>query len=291
MASKLTILLIFLLTSFSVTGCILMDSNSLNSDSGKSKNPPLENWGWKEIAPGLAYSDVHINISDNPQVPLNKDLILVKIDPKKYSFTIYENFEPENAKTIREIHEQTNSILTFNGGFFTEDFKPTGLLISNSQILRDKSYADLLDGILTIEKNGNTGFFSHQDLKSDPQITPQKYDFAIQNGPVLINQYGQIEITKDTGKKASRTAIGIDKEGNIILIILKQSLLNTDNTVSLYIFAHLLKEIAPIKDLGLHSVLNLDGGPSTGLFIDDKYYPEMEKVQNVILVKLRPEGV
>jgi len=291
MKGKLLTLLLLLITSFSVTGCVLMDNSTPFQESKKSTNPPLESWGWKEIAPGLTYSDVHINLSTNPELPENKDLILVKIDPKLYTFEVYQNYEQESAKTIQEIHEQTNSLLSFNGGFFTEEFTPTGLLISNGHELRQISYADLLDGVLTIDKNGNTNFFSHQDLQSNPQITPQKYHFAIQNGPVLINQYSQIEITRDTGKKASRTAIGIDKDGNIVLIILKQSLLNTDNTISLYKFAHLLQEISPIKDLGLHSVLNLDGGPSTGLIIDDKYYPEMEKVQNVVLVKLRPVGV
>jgi exopolysaccharide biosynthesis protein len=241
------------------------------------KNPPTQKTSWQTLAEGLSYKEIHINPNANP-----KDLLLIKIDPKEYTFSIYENKAQEEAKTIEEIHKEQGSLLTFNGQFFTEDFKPTGLLISDGKELRKHSNANLMNGILAIDEEGNIKFF---DTSQD--VNEKKYTFAIQNGPVLINKKEEIAIKEDSGKTASRTAIGVDKEENLILIIVKQSLLNFDNSISLYQLAQLLKTDPQLQEFQFKFVLNLDGGTSVGLMMDDKYYPEMEKVQNVVLVKKR----
>ncbi|MCC7196934.1 phosphodiester glycosidase family protein [Candidatus Peregrinibacteria bacterium] len=242
--------------------------------------PPQEEQkklNWKEVEKGLSYS----SLSETTQAGEEKDLILVKIDPKLFSFHIYQNTSIDTAKTIQEVHTETGAVLTFNGGFFTEDFKPTGLLLENGEIFRKTSPADLLNGIFSIKNDGTP-----QLLEQDIRINKGNfYTFAIQNGPVLIDKNGSIKINSDTGKLANRTAMGIDKDGNIVLIVLKLSLLNPDNTISLYEFAQLLKNNDALRPLYLHSVLNLDGGPSTGMMINESYYPEMERVQNIIYVK------
>jgi uncharacterized protein YigE (DUF2233 family) len=231
------------------------------------------------IPDNIEYQELHL-IDEKADAASSKDLMLLQIDPTEYKFSIYQNTAHKDAKNLQEISKKTNATIAVNGGFFTEDFKPTGLLISQNQILHPLSQAELLNGIFAIG-NDNTPRLLTQ---SDP-IEPTEYAFAIQCGPVLINQNGEITISKDTGKIASRTAIGIDKDNNIVIILLKQSLLNTDNTISLYEFAHLMKEHSQLKHLQLHSVLNLDGGPSTGIVIGENYYPEMERVQNVIIIK------
>jgi uncharacterized protein YigE (DUF2233 family) len=219
-----------------------------------------------------------------------KDLLAVKINPKTFELSVHQQSKT-TAKTIEEIHTDTDSVITFNGSFFTEDFKPTGLLINKGKKLNEISKADLMDGILAIDSKGKVEFYNLNSLTSRQYYVDneEKYNFAIQNGPILIDEEGEIALKQDTGNKASRTAIGIDLEGNLILIILKQSLLNIDNSITLYEFAHLLKESPELTNLNLRAVLNLDGGSSTGLMIDDKYFPEMEKVQNVVLVQKRAQ--
>ncbi len=269
-----TILLLILVT---VASCGIIPTEYTQNQIRPDSTSPIEKWGWKQIEEGILYTITHID---------NKDLLIVRINPRIYEFEIYENHNQVNAKTIEQIHKNTESLLTFNGGFFTEDFKPTGLLISNGKELRSISNAGLLNGILAINKTGGVDFFHQTNSGKFPiNINPQNYYFAIQNGPALIDRQGRILINEDSGKISSRTAIGVDKNNNLILIILKQSLLNPDNTISLYKFAHLIHDSSIFTDLGVNSVLNLDGGSSTGLMIDNKYFPEMEKVQNIITVK------
>lgn len=266
-------ILVLLLTAIALIGCTI-SASVLQSESTQEQSQTEE---WHEVADGLSYSSTHAKTTDEKE---NKDILVVNIDPQKYAFSIYQNKDKDSAKTIKEISDETGAVMAINGGFFTEEFVPTGLLISNGQELRKISSADLLNGIFAIDKNKHP-----EILSSGRKVTTDKYPFAIQNGPLLIDRAGKIKITEDTGKTASRTAIGIDKDNHVIIIVLKQSLFNVDNQISLYDFAHLLKDSPELAKLELHSVLNLDGGPSSGLTIGGQYYPEMEKVQNVILVK------
>lgn len=261
---------------FRLTIGALIISTIISGCSQGLQEPPVEIRDksiadWQTVKPGLTYTDLRVN---------DKDLLIAKIDPKKFKLGIYQNKDVKKAKNIKEIHEVTHSLLTFNGAYFTEDFKPTGLLISDGQQIRDINNANLTNGILTIDNEGNT-----QLLNQDTQLN--NVEFAIQNGPILINAEGNIMIKKDDGNTASRTAIGLDNKGNLILIVLKQNLLNANNAMSLYNFAHMIKDSPQMKIINITSVLNLDGGTSTGLMIDGKYYAEMEKVQNVIIVKER----
>lgn len=268
-----TIILKTICCVFLLSGCANLSQKIITDNAQQQTTSPA----WQQVSTGLAYAEIEA-ISNSSQNL--KDLLIVKIDPKKYAFSIYQNKDQENSKSIQDIAKETGAVLAFNGGFFTQDFKPTGLLISKGEKLRQQSPADLLNGTFTINNNQIPELITGEELVNGP-----KHPFAIQNGPVLIDQYGQIKISKDTGKASSRTAIGLDQDNNIILILIRQTILNSDNLVSLYEFAHLLKEATALQGLNLHSMLNLDGGSSTGMVIGENYFPEMEKVQNVIIVK------
>jgi len=268
---------ILFVTIITLSGCQFQYNEKTQTISLTNTKQETKN-DWKEIQPGLEYKEISISTNKDE----NKNIIITKINPKKFKFTIYENKNKETAKTIEEIHKENHSLLTFNGTFFTEEFIPTGLLISNNKELHPYKKANLLNGIFSIDLDGNIIFLEEEKPTNNPILS-----FAIQNGPILLDSNREIKILKDTGKQASRTAIGLDKKNNIIVITLKQSVLNFDNSITLYEFAKTLKESDKLKDLQLHSMLNLDGGTSSGLMIDNKYYPEMEKVQNVILVKTK----
>lgn len=274
--NKLQLSIIVAVTFILFLGCQQNEPSNLKIlDPSTQKETTAD---WKEIKPGLFYTNLHVKQDEK----MFKDLLLIRIDPTRFNFSIYQNQAGEEAKTIDEIYKETASLLAFNGQFFTEEFTPTGLLISQTQILNQKSNADLVNGIMTIDHSRQPRLY-----KNYQNINLNTLDFAIQNGPIILDENGNPSIREDSGKTASRTALGIDSEGNLILIILKQSILNFENSISLYQFAQLLANHTEIQKLGLHSVLNLDGGSSSGVAIDNKYFPEMEKVQNVVLVKSR----
>jgi len=270
---SLKVLLYLSLISFFVT-TILSGCKELFPNTPNSKSNGLV---WQSTENGLEYYEMSAK---------NKDFIVIKLDPKILQLNIQENPAPPDNLSIFQIHKKQDSLLTFNGIFFTEKYNPTGLIISEKKTIHPLSSANLLNGILTINKNHEAEIFSYDDFKKQTTKEKDTIEFAIQNGPLLIYQ-NEIQTKTDTRKKASRTAIGIDTQGKIIVIILKQSLINFDNTLSLYEFAHLLVENTTLNALNLKSLLNLDGGPSTGLAIGERYFPEIEKVQNVVITKKR----
>ncbi len=226
---------------------------------------------WQEVKTGFYYSEFFKN---------QRDFILVKMDPKYFHFSVYQNKNLEEAKTIKEIHQQEQALITFNGSFFGEDFKPVSFLKSDGKIFHKLSKANLVDGIFVFTKDDKPNLFSAESFKDSDDIS-----FAMQNGPILLDATGKAKIVSDTGKIGSRTALGIDKDQNVVLIIIQQSLFNSSNGITLYQFADILANDPQFKGMGLHSVLNLDGGASTGMMIGSQYYPEMDKVQNVVVVK------
>ncbi|MBD3328664.1 hypothetical protein GF340_05190 [Candidatus Peregrinibacteria bacterium] len=246
---------VFILSLF-LSGCSFL---TLPLENEAQHDDPVKNWN-------LLTEDL-------------KNLIIVQIDPRKYKLQIIEN-SPTEPKTIEEIHNQNNAVVSFNGQFFNEDFEPLGLLISDGQVISEKTKSDLMEGIIAVDQNFNARLFP-------AGANLENIEFAIQNGPILLDEKGQNLFTSETGKIASRTALGLDKNNNLILIVIKQSVLNYDNVISLHEFGKLLEEQPEFKEMGLHSVLNLDGGPSSGLALKDSYFPEMEKVQNIIIVTER----
>ncbi len=261
---------------------LLFSACDIKSKQGSDLSQKMQSTDWKETSRGISYSTLSVDSEDK-----TKDLIIVQIDPNLYSFQIEENPNKKTAKTIEQIHKETNAALTVNGGFFTEKFKPTGLLISNGKELSSLSNANLVNGIIAITKQGELKFFDTTEFDNDTKINAKEYEFAIQNGPIILDENGNIKTETTSPLTASRTAMGIDKNSNIVLIIVKQSLFNIDNSLTLDQLAHITKDNPELQKLGIHSLVNLDGGSSTGLMIDNKYFPEMEKVQNVVLIKSR----
>ena len=223
---------------------------------------------------------------DLQKATINRQKIyFAQIDLEKFQLEIIENKDYQKAQNLQEIHQLNNSLFTFNGSFFSEKFTPTGLLISNGKELYPLVKADLLDGIFTIDQNNQPKLYHYPDYKK--QNTQLKLQFAIQNGPILIDEKGEIAIGNKSNKRANRTAIGLTKDNQLVVIINKQPILANDSAPTLYEFANLIKTSSEFKNLQIHSVLNLDGGPSTGVVNGDQYLPELDKIQNIIIIKPR----
>lgn len=213
-----------------------------------------------------------------------KNYLVTIIDPDLYQFNILENAAPPDSLSIKESMEKIQATAAFNGSFYDKQFHPLGLLISSGKLIFPFTKSQLMNGIFTIDQDQNAKLYSDQEFQENQSALLPKISFAIQAGPILIDRDGKIAIDQSNNIKAGRTAIGLDQDNNIVLIMLRQSLLNQDNSQTLYDFAKTISSSKEFSNLGLHSVINLDGGNSSGLAINDRYFPELEKVQHVITV-------
>ncbi len=252
---KYLLLLIFILSSLFNVGCNLLKDV-----------PPIHKLQLNQLNDG------------------QNNLLFIQIDPNKYHFEIQQNTNKDDRKNIKEIKEIYQADLVLNGSFYSENFEPLGLLISNQILLFPLFKSELMNGVFFITKDNIPQLLTYNNFIEQQEQLTKNISFAIQAGPILINQDQEVIADPNNTKRASRTAIGIDKNNNIIIIILHNSIFNQNNFLTLLEFSNLIKNNKELQNLGIHSVINLDGGKSTGIAIYDQYFPEIEKVQNLITV-------
>ena len=90
---------------------------------------------------------------------------------------------------------------------------------------------------------------------------------------------------KETNKLDPRTAIGVTKDGQVLIIIVPYSFLSDKNSISLAELSEIIKSSKDFQDLNIEKVINLDGGTSTGMILSAYNLPELNFVQNIIGIK------
>src|SRR5262249_41118399 len=88
-------------------------------------------------------------------------------------------------------------------------------------------------------------------------------EFAVQNSPRLLENDGKIGIRTDDGKRAARTVV-CTQGGTLHLLV---ALAWAGEGPTLLEMARLLAEDPLRGGLGCRAALNLDGGPSTGIWL------------------------
>lgn len=232
--------------------------------TGCTKAPQATADEWTRISDGFEVMPLQTNSSSTVGV-------LYAFDPKL--MTMRFETSPDVKTTAEWLATQPNAIAVMNGVYFHEDGSPSGMFVHQ-------------------QKEHSTRRFDHDKsslLRLDPQ--PAIIDFdevtaalqskeAGQSYPLLIDR-GEIQIRKDSGKKARRSFAAVRTDGYIILGTIAEA------EVSLYELAHLLKR----KPYRIKQALNMDGGPSSGLMTHLDTAPSYNSfvgIPNVIVVTKKP---
>jgi hypothetical protein len=146
------------------------------------------------------------------------------------------------------------AVAAVNGGFFDTRFHPTGWVVDQGVEIAPKQNRSS-GGVLAV--HGSELYIG--PLAQLP-LTP---DFAAQNSPRLVEGDGQVGIHKDDGRHAARTA-ACDVGGRLHLVTL---LAPEEDGPTLLEFARWLAREPTLGGLGCTAALNLDGGPSTGVWL------------------------
>ncbi|WED43776.1 phosphodiester glycosidase family protein [Legionella cardiaca] len=222
---------------------------------------------WRKLAPGIEYQDLDGSFL-TPWSHIHAFRINLK--ENRLSLVTAADLSREHA-SVNEYAQHSNALLTINGGFFDNNYKPLGLRIYNK---RQKTPLKNISwwGIFYV-RNQKPYLTNASQFRHNSQI-----DFAIQSGPrLLINS----RIPPLKAGRAERSALGITNDGRVIILV-------TDNLpLSTTELAQLMK--AP--PLNCRNALNLDGGSSSQLRAQlDSFQLEVHGFSNVsdaIIVKAR----
>jgi len=146
------------------------------------------------------------------------------------------------------------AVAAVNGGYFDERYRPTGWLVDQGHELAPKQNR-AQGGVLAAA----AGALYVGPLGKLP-FTPQ---LALQNSPRLVEAAGVVGIRSDDGKRASRT-LACDADGRLHLLVIAAPL---HEGPTLLEAARFLAREPELGGMGCDTALNLDGGPSTALWL------------------------
>jgi uncharacterized protein YigE (DUF2233 family) len=139
-----------------------------------------------------------------------------------------------------------------NGGYFEADFRPSTWLRDKGRDLAPQA-DPARGGVFAL---GDSGAYigTLAELGFRPEL-------ALQSFPLIVEAQGQPGITRDDGKRAARTVACL-AQGTLHFIVLAAP---RGEGPTLFESMALLRDPAP-HGFGCEVALNLDGGPSSGVW-------------------------
>ncbi len=193
-----------------------------------------------------AHTDAWVSIAPDLDRLQTSDMILFRFAAGKFSWQFAASDKPTPVGTWAA--DFPNAVAVMNGVYFREDFSPAGYLVDDGKMVGSSSFDEDKSGY--IELAPKVAIVHGQEaLDKHANEVGQSYPFLIDDG--------QAAVAADSGQMARRSFIGLDRQGNVYLGII------ADDEVSLFVLA---QELAGLK-VDWTNVINLDGGPSSGLVV------------------------
>ena len=222
--------------------------------------------GWQLLQPGVELRQVRVEAdapSASPETGAAERLVIVRLDPTAVRFRVH--YDPAEPRLVSDWAEILQPLLVVNGGYFTPENETVGLLISDGRVW-GIPYDDFA-GMFAVSPHpgpppqGEGGErVSVRWLDDRPYDPAEPLTQALMSFPVLVKPGGVMGFPADgdDGRPARRTVVAQDLQGRILFIVAPRG------TLSLHEMAVFLAE----SDLDLDVALNLDGGFSTGLWLN-----------------------
>jgi len=260
---------IFLFTNWFLSGCTPFHQTSVaptgTTPSTAASTPTLLptteatprtlDMGWDLLQSGLERRLLNIYDNNNQFV---ESLHILRLNQNLFRLDVAYN---EIPKDLEDWQAETKALIVVNGGYFRiEDDKyiPNGLAIVKGKAFGD-SY-DTFAGMLAINENGA----ELRWLANNPYDPTEELWAGLQSFPLLVKPDGKLGFSKqnEDNLQARRTVIGQDKDGKLFFMVASKG----------YFTLHQLSAFLTASDLNLDIAINLDGGPSSGIIMDN--YPQ-----------------
>lgn len=231
---KVSLLVVFCL--FSGTGCL--SSPIVLRPEPESPHLPVSE-GWTVLQDGMSVRTYTTAIASG-------DIRVYRFEKGKFDWV----FRAGDPKTVSQWSESIEGeVAVANGVYFHEDFLPSGLLIADGARVGGRAFD--LDKTAVISLGTSPRII---DTSANESFDEGSAKNAGQSYPLLVRD-GAPAVREDSGLTARRTAFGVDEGGNAYL------LLAVDEEPTLFQFAQAIHGM----DIAWDRVINLDGGPSSGI--------------------------
>ncbi|MCP4537605.1 MAG: phosphodiester glycosidase family protein [Chloroflexi bacterium] len=210
--------------------------------------PEPPDTGWQPLRPGVELRQVRVEVGQTAE-----RLAIVRLDPAAVRFRLH--YDPDTPHLVSDWADGLDQpLLVINAGYFTPEHQTIGLLVSDGQIW-GASYGDYA-GMFAVTPDERVSVRWLRDWPYDPS---EQLSEAVQSFPVLVKPGGVMGFPADAddGRPSRRTVVAQDNQGRILLMVAPRG----------YLSLHETARFLAKSDLDLDVALNLDGGYSTGLWL------------------------
>lgn len=231
---------------------------------------PISETGWQELRPGMQFRRVSVEVGDWVDW-----LVLLRVDPSRADFQM--RYAPDAPQQVRDWQLLAGAAAVVNAGFFNQDNRITGLLISDGQT-HGQTYRGF--GGMFFVRDGQPAlqWLAEHPYQPDPRITQ-----AVQSFPMLARDGRVIDGIPASGQLSRRSFVSIDREGWVVFGV---------TTMPVWSLTALAEYLVHRSELALDSALNLDGGASSGIWVsgvpDGLLINSIDRVPAVIAIIPRP---
>jgi exopolysaccharide biosynthesis protein len=198
------------------------------------------------------------------------ELHVVSFSPKVATFAVMD--DPAGDVTLATAAQKRGALAAVNGGYFHPDRKPLGLVVRQGAQLHPLERSRLLSGLLVV-RDGRIALQRVAEFKSSAAVRE-----AMQAGPFLVDA-GKPVTGLNNSRAAARTVVFSDTAGNFGLLVCRYATLA--ETAEILLTAGVLPRGRIVR------ALNLDGGSSTGLWVQGEpplYLREGKDVRNYVAI-------
>lgn len=203
---------------------------------------------WYNTLPGVSvrYEDWKDPAGDEDTVSI------VRFDLHDVNLSVA--YQPSQPLLIGDWMRKEHATAIINGGYFDQQENAEALVVANGQTF-GTSYNGF-GGMLSVNKQGQTTLRALSQQPYNPNS--DQLQQATQSAPMLIFPGGKRAQFSADAASSRRSAVAMDKQGHLLFISSPNMAFSLDE------FADLLVS----SDLSLNVALNLDGGASTGLYVN-----------------------
>jgi uncharacterized protein YigE (DUF2233 family) len=253
---SLKIYLTLCLLVCTLVGCDLLPVTSsggtpTTTSSTTTRQPPEQGTPqlntWYSTTPG-----VEVRYEDWKSPGNNEDTVtIVRFDLRHITLSVA--YQPTQPLSMGEWMQQEHATAILNGGYFDDQNSATGLVVSDGQSF-GSSYTGF-GGMLSVNSNGHISLRSLSQQPYDP--SNEQLRQATQSSPMLVSG-GKATKFNANAAGSRRSVVAMDKQGRLLFIASPGTAFSLGE----------LEDLLASSDLSIDRALNLDGGASTGLYVN-----------------------
>ena len=233
-------------------------------------------WSGTDAGTAVPLGSGAMHVKRHVNGPDDADLNLVFFDSTQFFLKMFaQNGIQKDARALAEVLRPSGAVAGTNGGYFElRPFGPAGLMISGGSPSGTLVTDNPLEGSLVVRDDTLSLVWS-DELKTTAGITEM-----VQCNPILVRAGKAVGGFGDAdGPKLPRTFVATDGRGKWVMGVCRKMTLTN--------LAKMLGSQKVITEFRIERALNLDGGPSSGLWCRDAQGkeitdPEGTRVQNII---------